>query len=96
MYKIHIRNQGAYVSPTTSSINNKLQVPSANWRTKKHVPYVIKEVSIGRLHVCQHHNYLFLIKPHRKLSKNPYVGLVMVMDASSLLPVNQHLANNYV
>ena len=98
MYKIHIRNQGAYVSPTTSSINNQLQVPSANWRSKKHqsmVPYVIKEVSIGRLHFCQYHIY-FYIKPHRKLSKNPYVGLVMVMDASSLLPVNQHLANNYV
>ena len=48
MYKVHIRNQGTYVSQTTS-INNKLQVPSANWRSKKHqsmVPYVIKEVSI--------------------------------------------------
>ena len=47
MYKIHMRNQGTYVSPTTSSINNKLQVPSTSWRTKKHqsmVPYVIKEV----------------------------------------------------
>ncbi|XP_065883255.1 GATOR2 complex protein WDR59-like [Dysidea avara] len=79
MYKVHIRNQGTYVSQTTS-INNKLQVPSANWRSKKHqsmVPYVIKE-------------------PHRKLSKNPYVGLVMVMDTSSLLPVNRDLANNYV
>jgi len=41
-------------------------------------------------------SHLFPIKPHQKLSKNPYVGLVMVMDASSLLPVNRDLANNYV
>ena len=99
MYKVHIRNQGTYVSQTTS-INNKLQVPSANWRSKKHqsmVPYVIKEVSINIQYIVSIiFIYLFLIKPHRKLSKNPYVGLVMVMDTSSLLPVNRDLANNYV
>ena len=51
------------MSPSTSSINNQLQVPSANWRTQKHqsmVPYVIKEVSIDRQYICQYHIYFFL------------------------------------